>query len=243
MSELLNKTLSQIVTDNYQAAYVFEKYGLDFCCKGKRPLADACIEKKVNTNALLSELNIALSTKTGGEQFNNMSLTELAEYIVRVHHNYVKQNAPQIFAYVTKVATKHGDRFPYMVEVYRLFAEVQEEMAQHMMKEEKILFPRIKQLEFFEKPQGSIDYLEAPIEVMEHEHDHAGSLMQQIRNLSNNYTAPDDACTTHRLTIAALKGFEEDLHQHVHLENNILFPKAIEKFKLLNEAANCSISM
>ena len=243
MSELLDKTLSQIVTENYQAAYVFEKYGLDFCCKGKRPLKDACLEKKVNADALLNELNIALSTKTEGGQFNNMSLTELAEYIVRVHHNYVKQNAPQIFAYVTKVATKHGDRFPYMVEVYRLFAAVQEEMMQHMMKEEQVLFPRIKQLEFFEKPQHGIDYLKAPIEVMEHEHDHAGSLMQQIRKLTTNYTAPDDACTTHRLTIAALKGFEEDLHQHVHLENNILFPKAMEKFQQLKEEpATCRIS-
>jgi regulator of cell morphogenesis and NO signaling len=243
MSDLLNKTLSQIVTENYQAAYVFEKYGLDFCCKGKRPLKDACVEKQIDVDNLLNELNIALSTKTAGTEFDKMSLTELAEYIVRVHHNYVKQNAPQIFAYVTKVATKHGDRFPYMIEVYRLFAEVQQEMAEHMLKEEKILFPRIKQLEFFEKPHNSIDFLQAPIDVMEHEHDHAGRLMEQIRKATNNYTVPEDACTTHRLTVAALKGFEEDLHQHVHLENNILFPKAIEAYKRLNEQpATCRIS-
>jgi regulator of cell morphogenesis and NO signaling len=233
MTELLDKTLSQIVTENYQAAYVFEKYGLDFCCKGKRPLKDACSEKQIGVDKLLNELGVALSTKTAGTEFSNMSLTELAEYIVRVHHNYVKQNAPQIFAYVTKVATKHGERFPYMIKVYHLFAEVQEEMAQHMMKEEKILFPRIKQLDFFEKPHDSIDFLQAPIDMMEQEHDHAGTLMQKIRMETNNYSVPDDACTTHRLTIAALKGFEEDLHQHVHLENNILFPKAIEKYKSL----------
>jgi regulator of cell morphogenesis and NO signaling len=241
MNELLNKTLSQIVTENYQAAYVFERYGLDFCCKGKRPLRDACEEKQIGVDNLLKELDIALSTNTAGKEFNNMSLTELAEYIVRVHHNYVKENAPQIFAYVTKVATKHGDRFPYMIKVYHFFAEVQQEMAQHMMKEEKILFPRIKQLDFFEKPHNSIDFLQAPIDVIEEEHDHAGKLMNEIRVATNNYTAPDDACTTHRLTIAALKGFEEDLHQHVHLENNILFPKAIEKFKSLNPETTCQV--
>src|SRR5687767_13821754 len=127
MTELLDKTLSQIVTENYQAAYVFEKYGLDFYCKGKRPLKDACSEKQIGVDKLLNELDVALSTKTAGTEFSNMSLTELAEYIVRVHHNYVKQNAPQIFAYVTKVATKHGERFPYMIKVYHLFAEVKEE--------------------------------------------------------------------------------------------------------------------
>src|SRR5215213_5724651 len=113
MTDLLDRTLSQIVTENYQAAYVFEKYGLDFCCKGKRPLKDACKEKQIAVDNLLNELNIALSTRTVGNAFTEMSLTELAEYIVRVHHNYVKQNAPQILAYVTKVATKHGDHFPY----------------------------------------------------------------------------------------------------------------------------------
>lgn len=241
MNELLNKTLSQIVTENYQAAYVFEKYGLDFCCKGKRPLKDAVEEKQIGVDSLLNELNIALSSNTAGREFNNMSLTELAEYIVRVHHKYIKENAPQIFAYITKVATKHGDRFPYMIRVYHFFAEVQQEMDQHMLKEEKILFPRIKQLDFFEKPNHSADFLQAPIDVMEDEHDHAGRLMNEIRVATNNYTAPDDACTTHRLTIAALKGFEEDLHQHVHLENNILFPKAMEKFNSLNSETSCQV--
>jgi regulator of cell morphogenesis and NO signaling len=233
MSEVLNKTLSQIVTENYQAAYVFEKYGLDFCCKGKRQLKDACEEKQISIDSLLNEINIVLSAKPIGPDFNNMSLMELTGYVVRVHHTYVKKNAHKILAYVTKVAAKHGDRFPYMIEVCKLFSEVQEEMMQHMFKEEKILFPRISQLELPDKPSTSIDFLQAPIDVMEHEHDHAGSLMQQIRVLTNNYQAANDACTTHRLTFTALKDFEEDLHQHVHLENNILFPKAIETFKKL----------
>ncbi|MFL5808535.1 MAG: iron-sulfur cluster repair di-iron protein [Flavisolibacter sp.] len=237
MQELSNKTLSQIVTDHYQAARVFENHGLDFCCKGKRPLTEACEEKKISIEQILNELNIAFAS---GEQkeFNNMSLTELAEYIVRVHHGYVKLNMPQIFSYLHRVASKHGDHFPFMKEVYSLFGELQEEFVQHLMKEEQVLFPRIKIMELKAADDFSNDYLQAPIEEMEDEHDHAGAIMEKIRNLTNNYTAPDQACTTFRLSLEALKAFEEDLHQHVHLENNILFPKAI---RLFTPPSSCSI--
>ena len=238
MQELSNKNLSQIVTDHYQAARVFENYGLDFCCKGKRPLSEACEEKKISIDQILNELNIAFATGDTPAAFNNMSLTELAEYIVRVHHGYVKLNMPQIFNYLDRVASKHGDRFPFMVEVYKLFGELQEELGQHLIKEEKILFPRIKIMELHAADDVSKDFIEAPIEVMESEHDHAGAIMAKIRELTSNYTAPDQACTTFRLSLEALKAFEEDLHQHVHLENNILFPKAI---KLFAPPSSCSI--
>jgi regulator of cell morphogenesis and NO signaling len=231
MSALIQKTLSQIVTENYQAARVFEKYGLDFCCKGKRPLADACAEKNISTEEIEQELNSAMKTEKTGNDFNEMSLTELAEYIVRVHHTYVKLNMPQIQNYVLRVATKHGDRYPYMQEVYSLFADVQEELTQHMQKEERILFPRIKQLESFDAPVHAIDLLNGPISIMEEEHDRAGTVLAKIRELTNNYTAPENACTTFQLTLASLQAFELDLHQHVHLENNILFPKALKKLE------------
>jgi regulator of cell morphogenesis and NO signaling len=227
MTELMNKTLSQIVTENYQAARVFEKYGLDFCCKGKRPLTDACREKSVAVDNVVKELSEALSGLDTEREFNEMSLTELAEYIVRIHHNYVKQNMPQTLMYVLKVATKHGNRYPYMQKVYELFAALTEDMSQHMVKEEKILFPRIKLLELNAAPQNPVAYITGPVEVMEHEHDEAGTTMQKIRVLTGNYQAPDDACTTFRLALASLQAFEADLHHHVHLENNILFPKAI----------------
>ena len=223
----MNQTLSQIVTENYQAAQVFEKYGLDFCCKGKRPLTEACKEKSLPVENVVKDLADALTSADNKREFKEMSLTELTEYIVRVHHNYVKQSMPPILMYILKVATKHGARFPFMHEVYDLFLELEEEMTQHMAKEEKILFPRIKLLELNAAQENTAGYISAPVEVMETEHDHAGTIMEKIRVLTGNYLAPEDACTTFRLALASLQAFESDLHHHVHLENNILFPKAI----------------
>jgi regulator of cell morphogenesis and NO signaling len=231
MTELLNKTLSQIVTENYQAAHVFEKYGLDFCCKGKRALSVACNENGLVPENILTELETVLRSSTTAFDYGKMSLTELAEYIIRVHHDYVKIHLPQTIQYVERVATKHGDRFPYMVEVLKLFRELETELMHHMKKEEKILFPRVKLLELNAVTEITEGYLSAPIEVMEHEHDAAGTIMHQIRVLTNDYRAPEDACTTFRLALASLQAFEADLHHHVHLENNILFPKAIALWK------------
>lgn len=228
MTELLNKTISQIVTEHHQTAAVFERLGIDFCCKGKRPLAEAVAEKELNEQALLEELQTAIATEQGNKDYQNMSLTELAEYIVRVHHTYVRNSMPHILSYVLKVASKHGDRFPYMKEVFVLFSELNEEMMQHMFKEEKVLFPRIKLLEIDENAYTSMDYYQQPIDMMEDEHERAGEIMFEIRELTNNYEAPESACTTFRLALSSLQAFEADLHQHVHLENNILFPKAIE---------------
>ena len=235
MNELLNKTISQIVTDYHQTAPVFEKFGIDFCCKGKRPLTDACTERALNKEEVLAELNHAIESQASPTDFNSLSLTALADYIVRTHHTYVKFNAPQIFNYVSRVATKHGDRFPFMKEVLQLFAEVQEDMNQHMLKEERILFPRIKALETEAAVNVSLEYYTGPINVMEEEHDRAGELMYKIRELTNNYSVPEGACTTFQLSLASLQAFEADLHQHVHLENNILFPRAIEMIKKLNK--------
>ena len=236
MQHLLDKTLSQIVTETYQAARIFEKYGLDFCCKGKRPLREACQEKQISIEPLLNELKETMAKPAGNHHFNEMSLTELAEYIVRIHHGYVKTHAPQILDYIWRVASKHGDRFPFMHQVYTLFDELKTELDQHMLKEEIVLFPRIKQLEMG-MAQGAGEFLQSPIDVMEMEHAKAGALMQSIRELTNNYEAPAQACTTFRLALDSLKAFEEDLHHHVHLENNILFSKALTIF----EAPACAI--
>jgi regulator of cell morphogenesis and NO signaling len=238
MNNLLEQTLSQIVTEHHQAAQVFEKYGLDFCCKGKRPLISALEEKELNKQTVLSDLEAAFGKTGMTADYDAMSLTELSEYIVRVHHTYVKLNSPQIYNYVLKVASKHGERYPHMKEVYALFTDVMTEMESHMEKEEKILFPRIKQLEIPELAMGkTMEFISGPIDVMEAEHESAGGAMEKIREITNNYTPPEDACTTHRVALESLKAFEEDLHQHVHLENNILFPKALAKLEKLNSVA------
>jgi regulator of cell morphogenesis and NO signaling len=145
---------------------------------------------------------------------------------------------PQIYAYLNKISSKHGERHPELYKIFQTFSAVKEEMEGHMKKEELILFPRIKELQKLVNNENAnlqlnITYLQSPITVMEQEHDHAGSLLNDIRILSNDYTPPQDACTTYRLSFAALKAFELDLHQHVHLENNILFPKAINMFREL----------
>ena len=230
MTELLNKTLSEIVTENYQAARIFENYGFDFCCRGKRSLQAVCEEKQLPLEKILPELYKAMETQGPGGDFSSMSLTELCEYIVRVHHGYVKKNMPEILNYVHRVCTKHGDRFPFMTEVYSLFAELAAEMEQHMAKEETVLFPRIKLLELNALANNSGGSLAAPIAVLEQEHDHAGAIMQKIRALTGNYNVQEQICTTFKLALNALKAFEEDLHQHVHLENNMLFPKTARLF-------------
>lgn len=231
MEHLSEQTLAGIVMQNHLAVPVLEKYNLDFCCKGKRSLSQACMEKGLEIATLLEELQaVCNNEKKARLVLEEMSAEQLISYILINHHFYVKQSMPTIQAHLEKVATKHGERFPYMVKVALLFNGLKEEMGHHMQKEEMILFPRIKETEAIflsEKKTGLQQiYIGGPIRVMETEHDEAGEIMYQIRELTNNYTAPADACTTFRISLGELKEFEEDLHRHVHLENNLLFPKA-----------------
>lgn len=229
-------TLAQIVNNNHQAASVFEKYHLDFCCKGKRSLEQACSEQQLSISKVTEELEYVFTKDSSVVDFEKMDLTQLADYIVQTHHAYVKNEMPQIQAYLQKVSSKHGESHPELYKIFQIFNAVKEEMDGHMKKEELVLFPRIKEMQKLIDNENAnfqlnITYLQSPITVMEQEHDHAGNLLNDIRILSDDYTPPQDACTTYRLSFAALKAFELDLHQHVHLENNILFPKAIETFR------------
>lgn len=231
MTNLAEQTLANIVTNNHQAVPVLEKYDLDFCCKGKRTLRDACIEKGLSVENISAELeNSRAALPTGKMPFTEMTAEQLISYILIHHHFYVKQSMPAILGHLEKVATKHGDRFPYMIEVLHLFREINEEMTMHMHKEEVILFPRIKEVAALHEARQQRNlvagYIAAPIQVMEQEHDQAGEILFRIRRLTGNYTPPPQACTTFLVSLAELKEFEEDLHRHVHLENNILFPLA-----------------
>lgn len=244
MSEIVNKTLAQIVTDNFRTASVFEKYNLDFCCKGKRSLQQACDEQNLQLDEIVNELS-GVAQNGGiptGIPFTKVPLSQLADYIVQTHHSYVKREMPQIHFYLTKIANKHGGRHPELYKILELFSSIKEEMEHHMIKEEQILFPRIKDLEKYanEDPgqlNVNVAFIQSPITVMEHEHDHAGHLLSEIRKQTNNFIPPPDACTTYKLAFAALQQFEIDLHQHVHLENNILFPRSLELFKTIQPAA------
>lgn len=242
MNELGNKTLAQIVTGNHKAAALFEKYHLDFCCKGKRSLQQACEEQHLSMEQVLAELSALNSNRNNASKlyFDKINLTELSDYIVSTHHEYVKTEMPKISVYLHKVASKHGHHHPELHKISELFADIQEEMITHMQKEELILFPRIKELEKISQQQpGQLmlneSYLLSPITIMQQEHDHAGNTLEKIRLLSNNFIPPNDACTTYCLSFTSLQAFETDLHQHVHLENNILFPGAIKLFKELRQ--------
>lgn len=242
MENINSLTLAQLVKTNHKAGTVFEKYHLDFCCKGKRTLEQACTEQQLPLTEVVTELETVFSKEDSpvGPDFENIKLTDLCDYIINTHHSYVKNEMPQIYAWLEKIASKHGERHPELYKIAEMFASVKEEMELHMKKEEMVLFPRIKELEKLadaESPnlQISITYMQSPITIMEQEHDHAGTMLNEIRILSNDYTPPMDACTTYQLSFAAIKAFELDLHQHVHLENNILFPKSIELFQKLQE--------
>ncbi len=236
MTDLAQQTLANIVTCNHSSVPVLEKYELDFCCKGKRTLRDACSEKGLPLDNILKELESSGIRTSTAMPFTEMSPEQLISYILIHHHFYVKQSMPAIISHLEKVASKHGERFPHMVEVFSIFREVAQEMTMHMHKEEVILFPRIKEVAALVQAHQHRNlmpaYIAAPIQVMEHEHDHAGEMLYNIRRLTNNYTTPAGACTTFQVCLAELKEFEEDLHKHVHLENNILFPLAE---KLLSE--------
>ena len=248
MQLLKDYTLASIVTDAHQAAAVFEKYQLDFCCKGKRTLLQACEEKNIPVEPVVEELQRVMNTDSTiqDHMFSAMSAEQLVDYIILKHHFYVKQAMPLIFQHLAKVAMKHGDRFQYMPLVFQLFGTIQQEMDTHMQKEELILFPRIKEVEKMIRQNGTIGashigYVSQPIQMMEMEHEEAGTLMAEIRRLTSDYTAPEGACTTFRVSLAELKEFEEDLHRHVHLENNVLFPKILGLIQQGCEGMSCSI--
>jgi regulator of cell morphogenesis and NO signaling len=228
--------VKDILTSNIKAAHVFEKYGIDFCCKGNRPLGEACAEKNVSVDTILAELNSVEENEqesASGMRFENWDLKFLIDYIVNNHHSYVRNAIPQMRPHLEKVAFKHGNKYPELEDVKSLFEDVAEEMISHMHKEETILFHIIRYLvdcqKFNERPKISgFKSVRIPIEAMEAEHTNAGGAMEKIRELTNNLTPPADACNTFKLTYKELEDFEKDLHIHVHLENNILFPKAIQ---------------
>ncbi|MEW5798698.1 MAG: iron-sulfur cluster repair di-iron protein [Bacteroidota bacterium] len=232
MQQYDSQTIKEIVTQNFRTASVFEKYSLDFCCKGGVTIADACRDKQIDPSTVIADL-LTLNTAddVSTQRFNQWEADFLATYIIENHHAYVRQVIPPLIAHTQKVAMVHGERHPEMKNVADIFGVVANEMISHMHKEEHILFPYIVSLartanekrSMSGSPFGSV---RNPIRMMEQEHESAGSLMYEIRELTKNYAAPDDACTTYRVTLKELQEFESDLHQHVHLENNILFPKA-----------------
>jgi regulator of cell morphogenesis and NO signaling len=238
-SEYKTQTLSEIVKNNFKAAAVLEKFNLDFCCKGNKLLSTACLEKGIDEKELLVDLERIKVNENSSYNYESWGLDFLIDYIVNTHHNYVLKMIPTISEHVNKVASVHGQNHPEFKEIARIFTSTYKDLKQHMMKEEQILFPHIKYL-VKTKDSGNksespyFGTVKNPIRMMEAEHQNAGDELYAIRELSHNYTIPEDACNTYRVTLQELKEFEEDLHKHVHLENSLLFPKSIKLEEELN---------
>ncbi len=234
MKTLAEQTLAEIALKDHAYIPILEKYNLDFCCRGKRTLQEACREKDLQESAIVKEMEECTRDTGSRMPFTEMTAEQLISYIIIHHHFYVKNNIPVILSHLDKVLYKHGEKYPYMKQVDTHFRKVADELLQHMKKEEAILFPLIKEMMSGNttEPQPVTHtqlsgQLNAIIQKMEAEHDDAGQLLFAIRELTSQYTAPETACTTHRVCLDELRAFEEDLHRHVHLENNILFPMAL----------------
>lgn len=229
-----NTIIGELVAQDYRTASIFKKYGIDFCCQGNRTIIDACKAKNIDQTKVMSDLlAVKNSNETGTTDYQSWPIDLLADYIEKKHHRYVEEKIQEIKPYLDKICRVHGNRHPELFEINEHFNATAGELAKHMKKEELILFPYVRKMVKAKQVNSKIeaphfDTVQNPIAMMMHEHSHEGERFRKIEELSNNYTPPHDACNTYRITFALLKEFEQDLHLHIHLENNILFPKTIE---------------
>ena len=226
--------VKDIALANPEARQILEDAGVDYCCGGGKSLHDACAHADVSAEEILKRLREnGQAVRPDEKAWTSAALGDLTRHIREKHHRYVREAIGRIKTLLEKVKAKHGENHPEIAEVQRLFTAVGQEMIMHMQKEEQILFPYIDALERSTIGKGSLEppffqTVKNPIHAMMKEHDSAGDLVKQIRKASGDYTPPADACTSYKALYQDLREFEADLHQHVHLENNILFPRAVE---------------
>ncbi|MDE5437337.1 iron-sulfur cluster repair di-iron protein [Elizabethkingia meningoseptica] len=225
--------IGAIVAEDFRTAAVFKKYGIDFCCKGGRTIAEACEKKGIDEHKVYEEIENLPDKEGGAIDFTSWPLDLLADYVEKTHHRYVEEKTPVLQAFLDKLCKVHGDRHPELFDIRELFDESAKDLAAHMKKEELILFPFVRNMikarhsgESLLQPHfGTV---ENPVNMMKHEHTAEGERFEKIAKLTDNYTPPADACNTYKVAFAMLQDFENDLHTHIHLENNILFPKSIQ---------------
>ena len=223
-------TIGSFVANDYRAATVFQKYGIDFCCKGGRSIEDVCASKNLSSDSLLNELaNVLENPNKMGIDFQSWSMDLLVDYIERKHHKYIRETTPAIKEFLDKLCEVHGANHPELFEIRSEFNSSATELANHMKNEEEILFPMVRNLVNTKAGEVQENFsLQDTIRNMMFEHDVEGERFRKISQLSDNYTTPADGCTTYRVAYSLLNEFENDLHLHIHLENNILFTKIFE---------------
>ena len=231
-----DETLGEIAVKDLRKAEVFKKYGLDFCCGGKKTVKQACAEKGLDVTKIEQELQAADKVVSNSRPlpYNDWNLDFLTDYIVNTHHSYVIKTLPDLESFSTKVASVHGENHPELLEISQLVKKVCRELSEHMVNEETILFPYVKLIAAAKNNNSAsvkfenFDSIQTPIDMLEKEHEAVGNSLETIRELSNNYTLPEDSCASYSYLFKTLDEFESDLFIHIHLENNILFPKAIK---------------
>lgn len=219
---LLDRTVGELVAERPGRSRVFQKHKIDFCCQGGTTLREACERKGVSSGTVVGELEEEFVEKSVDE--SNPALLppeQLTEYIVQRHHGYLRDELPRLYAMSGRVARVHGGHTLSLIEVFRVFCEMENALGSHMQKEEQILLPAVEAMSRGEAPSAS---LEGPITMMLQEHEDAGAALAKLRELTNGYQPPPQACNTYRALFAGLQDLETDLHQHIHLENTVLFP-------------------
>jgi regulator of cell morphogenesis and NO signaling len=242
MAPGIAQTVREIAINNPAAVRVFESFGIDYCCGGKRPLREACDRANVPVAKVLESLaDVKAEPISPAEKhWADASFLELIEHIVASHHSYIRQETPRLEILLDKVVSKHGNAHPELAAIRELFSAMARELFAHMLKEDQVLFPFLQKMELAARtgtppPSACFASVGAPIARMLADHDDAGALTARIRDLSGNYIAPAGACPSYCGLYHGLQEFERDLHQHVHLENNILFPRALEMERALQE--------
>ena len=237
------RTVGSIVAEDYRAAAVLTKYGIDFCCKGGRSVQEVCEKQNIDHHKLAADITATLARDAkAGDDVRTWPLDQLADHVETVHHRYVEERGPILQQFLDKLCRVHGDRHPELFTIQEEFTTCIGAMAMHMKKEELILFPFVRNLarserngEPFRAPHfGTV---ENPVRAMMADHDDEGERFVRMNGVSGNFTPPADGCTTYATAFRMLREFEEDLHLHIHLENNIMFPRAIELEKRLADAA------
>lgn len=239
MENISATKVSKIVAQNYRTAKVFTAHGIDFCCNGGIPLQEACALKQVDLQRVISEIEAELREPVLVD-YQRMALPELIDHIVTVHHGYVERNIPLLQLYLEKLCRVHGERHPELLRIQGLFTEAANALLAHLRKEETILFPYILAMcaahdNGAPTPVPHFGHIDNPIAMMEHEHAVEGERFRAIALLSNQYECPPDGCQTYRVAYTLLEEFEQDLHKHIHLENNVLFPRAQALFADLSQ--------
>lgn len=233
------KTIGEIVAEDYRTAEVFKSLDIDFCCNGNKTIDEVCLTKDINKQELLTTLfKIRNGENTNTHNYNDWPLDLLVTYIEKVHHRFVEEKSTVLKQYLNKICIVHGQKHPELFQINELFLKSSGELSIHMKKEELIIFPYIRKMvrAQHDKTKYSPAFynsINEPLRMMQEDHENEGDRFRNISELSNNHTAPWDACNTYKLTYRLLKEFETDLHLHIHLENNILFPKATELEKKL----------